>query len=129
MRYSARQAGALVAHQCVQADRRESTLLQVQHTTNAALARQHVWHPRTCSGGMRQSARKASGVSTGRGGSGASSAARRTASTCGATGGRIGHNGAGLGTAGQDRTQRGRDWAQRGGGSDTAEQDQTRLRS
>ena len=38
--------------------------------------------PRTCSGGMRQSARKPSGVSTGRGGSGGSSAARRTASTC-----------------------------------------------
>ncbi len=38
---------------------------------------------RTCSGGMRQSARKPSGVSTGRGGSGGSSAARRTASTCG----------------------------------------------
>lgn len=38
----------------------------------------------TCSGGMRQSARKPSGVSTGRGVSGGSSAARRTASTCAA---------------------------------------------
>jgi hypothetical protein len=40
------------------------------------------WRRHTCSGGMRHSARNPSWVSTGVGGRGGHSAARRTASTC-----------------------------------------------